>query len=953
MKSIFRRLLLLTLTFALATVLPGPSASAQTTGGGKSGCPVPGTCGPTTGSNHAKIGGRLRLARGLIRSQGPDSPVFGPDGAPADVTTEGAGASLRFRHLLDASERTRLRELGVEFEHADDGSVWHVGAIYLAHVPWSALDDLAALPNLIRAESTWTPRIVHPLEETARKVGASVVRRRPEHRLTGEGTVLGDLDSGFDIFHPHFFRADGEWVDWVDVEGDFDFDPGVDGVDLDGNGMIDSGETLQVLDGTVYTANGRENDDDLLQPAHDWLFVDANDDGKRNVGPDAGFAEATAAYGEPVFVVDDLDADSQLSPEEKLVRLKTSKFKKVVHEGTEYVRGENLIELGKPDRRARAGHGTGVASILIGGQPRFHDRVGLAPGADLVGYMSTRSRGSGSGKYGQHQEYIKDARDSGVDVLVHEWTDWYSTAQDGSTNLEQVMDTTRDQGLVHVNPLGNLNVSRKHKGVDVAPGESVEFTFQVDDGLQRGGQTYPYRAAWISLLWRTSQKPTWTLVSPEGDTVELQANSGSHSLGDDSIRTQFDETPRQTRHMLVTLSDRQDKLAPGTWTLKLSDVTEQDRFVARLTDFMSSWGIGIRWKKPTVDRGTIVFPSTADSAVGVAAFGGRHDMPSDGAGSKVGELRHYSSRGPRIDGARGVDIAAPDDPYAALGLSEGGAQDGIERSWFRRFGGTSGAGPHVAAALALLQQAHPSWGPEKLETRLFETADAGNLMPHSGSTPNTHWGHGKVDIFEAVTGEATPNSGEPPTADLDVRQRGDQVEFDASTSSDPDGDALEYRFDVNYDGEWDRTWAASATATISMNSLGGPGRYTARLQVRDKFGKRHGDADEFSVVDDPGDTGMADAGPDAGADAETADSGPPTDTGPEMDTDHSDATPSDTGSMPDQQSTDGADTVLVLSERDTGAGCSGCRTSGGPAGTIWWLGVIVAAWLGRRRWTET
>ena len=65
--------------------------------------------------------------------------------------------------------------------------------------------------------------------------------------LTGKGVVIGDVDSGVDVFHPMFFFADGGDYNWIDVNGDGRFTPGKDAVDLNNNNEADQSEILRFI----------------------------------------------------------------------------------------------------------------------------------------------------------------------------------------------------------------------------------------------------------------------------------------------------------------------------------------------------------------------------------------------------------------------------------------------------------------------------------------------------------------------------------------------------------------------------------------------------------------------------------------------------------------------------------------------------------------------------------
>jgi len=100
----------------------------------------------------------------------------------------------------------------------------------------------------------------------------------------------------------------------------------------------------------------------------------------------------------------------------------------------------------------------------------------------------------------------------------------------------------------------------------------------------------------------------------------------------------------------------------------------------------------------------------------------------------------------RIDGKHLLDIVSPGnyDVYSTMSHS---TTTNYPVGSYRQFSGTSAAGPHVAAAAALVQQAWPEATMPDIELLLTSHAleDA-----FTGTVYNDTWGYGKLRILGAI-----------------------------------------------------------------------------------------------------------------------------------------------------------------------------------------------------------
>jgi MYXO-CTERM domain-containing protein len=245
----------------------------------------------------------------------------------------------------------------------------------------------------------------------------------------------------------------------------------------------------------------------------------------------------------------------------------------------------------------------------------------------------------------------------------------------------------------------------------------------------------------------------------------------------------------------------------------------------------------------------------------------------------------------------GISLAAPDNPLSLLPAHAGSVPAGS----YQPFGGTSGAGPHVAAAVALLRQHFPGEDANAIRTRLTTHA-----RHDSYATPEavTTYGAGKLDLSGAI--ELGTASTTRPTVVLngpDHTTLGDDAMLTPVVNAEGAADGIRIRWDFDYDGHPDTDWVAVAPNTVHATALG---PIDVRVEVRDANGAVSAGTHRVLVV-------RALAATDAGADVRPSDGG----------------------------------TAIGVG----GAGCS-CRAGGSPpARPVWaaWFFALVFAARRRRR----
>jgi hypothetical protein len=647
--------------------------------------------------------------------------------------------TVKFDHILSDAEVESLEGRGAIFSYID-GRVARTRTIYPVRVPWSLLDELGGRSEVLRLESAWKPAVYPLLDVSAHEVQADSAWHHHDHMglpITGKGLRVSDFDTGVDVFHPSFFFADGDTFNWIDVDGFGSFDPGFDAVDLNRNGSADPGEVLRYWDGwindyaSVWGGGNPNNAGNGYQTYWDWLYNDANDNSTRDFGPAAGYTESDPTYGEQVFIAIDTNDNGALNAGEKLVALKTSKIYATMGDGAvEFTRGVDLIN-STPDAN---GHGSSVAGILAGGTVDRHIFTGIAPEAEiLTGYFFSGNPISA---------LIPWARARGSQCMLYEFGGFIGDYLDGSS-LDEEAITAMNDTVIQVTPSGNLGRGHKHSVATVAALDSIMLQITVPDV---GTAITEW---WNTTLWRTALADlTFRIKTPRG--VERTLSSIDTYVDGFYIYMDKSQGPRGTDMLYLYIDHYTNPNCLGTWQLKVvSKKSSSIDFISNVADNYSSWAGGTEFLNYYSDQNNVTWPATADGAFVNGSYSTRGFEGYGGVGGgsiPVGEISAFSGRGPRIDGKHLLDICSPGnyDVYTTRSHQDG---SGYPNGSYRQFSGTSAAGPHVAAAAILVQQAWPSATMEDVAYLLTSHAATDGF---TGSVYNDTWGWGKLRILEAI-----------------------------------------------------------------------------------------------------------------------------------------------------------------------------------------------------------
>ena len=680
----------------------------------------------------------------------------------------GLALTIRFAHALEPEDLNVLEQQGVRFVR-HGGEALSIENIYTAWVDWAAIEWLIADPRVVRMEAAVPMLQRPPLDVSGPEVQADAVHLALGDTgtlLTGSGIIIQNLDTGLDVTHPVFFRPDGGNFDWIDVDSDGLFSPGVDAVDLDKDGAHDSSELLSLLDAQVLDYGGVPwvGSDGILDADIDWLYLDEDGDGMRGSGADMGFTDSDPAFGEPIFIVEDVDGDGELGLGERLLMLDSSKIIGTLDgdDAEEHFSGDIIQTEADAD-----GHGTAVSGILLGEYEQYRKYRGIAPGASLLF----------ADIYGQavsHVDAIAWGQANGADVMLHEVGNWNDRFLDGSSNTEVAIAGAHTQGALQVCPAGNIGRNYKHGSI-VVPAGSVYGTlgikyFYAANNLHDLGSEYWY----LTVLSRDDLAGLELAIKPDGNALYpnfiYSSVSATTTCADDEqggslyLCGSSDTSPSGTQKWSTYIVDWDGGAyttpPTGFWQIWFKNTSASDIALHLwLADDRSSWGGGVDFYISSSDNSyylgdaasSATTPSVVEDCVTVAAYSTRTNTVGGDFSSGSFGLANSSGRGPRIDGVSLMDVAAPGN-FDVLTSTSSTAEDANGAPYgegvFTPFGGTSAAGPHVTASAALLLQAQPTLSPDDLIAALRDGAATDSET--GTALPDESWGYGKLRSMDSL-----------------------------------------------------------------------------------------------------------------------------------------------------------------------------------------------------------
>ena len=402
--------------------------------------------------------------------------------------------------------------------------------------------------------------------------------------------------------------------------------------------------------------------------------------------------------------------------------------------------------------RDTVGHGTHVAGIAAGEDPVYE---GVAPGADLVIVKSDLM----TAHIADGVRYIfRVAATMGRPAVVNLSLGGHGDAHDGSDSLSMVIDSLTGPGRIVCCAAGNEGNDNIHAQGKVRKGGVRNFAASIP---RPAAEQRPWVAAFNG-WYKGTNRMNVSVMAPNHESTPAQpAIPGNqnpakiYQLADGAVRvtTPGPDPANGDINFFVEIQPApapaappgSPPVAPGTWRIKLTGVKVSG------DGMVDIWSVDERVGQFTgtavEDNMKVGSPGCCTSAVTVASFTTKNEWVDFLGGAhqsalELNTISDFSSEGPRRDGARKPDVAAPGAMIGAALSGDSGIGTAVLLDQLNRINaGTSMACPFVAGLVALLLERDPTLDPKKVKSML----QAKSAIPRRpAGTWDEKWGYGLI-----------------------------------------------------------------------------------------------------------------------------------------------------------------------------------------------------------------
>lgn len=409
------------------------------------------------------------------------------------------------------------------------------------------------------------------------------------------------------------------------------------------------------------------------------------------------------------------------------------------------------------------GHGTHVAGSAVGnGMAHANGKyAGTAPEADIIivkgGDDSVPNINIIDGLNWARGKALAE----GKPIVVNMSLGSNQGAHDGKGSKDVAIDefTSSGPGRIVVVSAGNEGDNAIHKMGSLGNGSITTFSLLVPEFTAQ--DEFDNDDFGFDVWFDGSGSASITVTSPNGFTTTQSTTGSKTNTTNDGkvvlVNRHSNSGPNVERFLRGEISDASASTIPsqGTWRIEVRNTSGE---TMNYHFWLYDWSIGEEFEEIALDGGDTQYTlsNTANSAIIVGSYVNRWRWAAidgneywGGAPDQSDDISPFSSMGPTRDGRQKPDITAPGDKIVSsrshsINPSEASLVVGEKHTLNQ---GTSMASPVVAGAAALLLQQRPSMTSLDLQQILTNTADSDAT---TGEVWNAHWGHGRLDIFQAM-----------------------------------------------------------------------------------------------------------------------------------------------------------------------------------------------------------